>query len=261
MSLNFVNNVANRFGQNQIQSRVRIVLFFSIKNAFPQYREGAMGPVVLILWKSAQKKVFTRKNIDAKIAAVESLWIPTNQEAFPSKQGKPINRVNFENFATNENHKKCLAVFKLDYVIILVIITVLFAIGMTFAQSLDWLFKTGIFLRKESVEVRDLQSTVHRFSMDRSWSISWSAKSSFRQLNALYKKMLINIEEQNPQLFSFVEELQQIKKLRQGKVNFWEVNFGHFSSWGLKVYGSKSKTNQPRYKSQQIYRCKNCWGS
>ena len=29
--------------------------------------------------------------------------------------------------------------------------------------------------------------------------------------------MLINIEEQNPQLFSFVEELQQIKKLRQGK--------------------------------------------
>ena len=49
MSLNFVNNVANRFGQNQIQSRVRIVLFFSIKNAFPQYREGAMGPVVLIL--------------------------------------------------------------------------------------------------------------------------------------------------------------------------------------------------------------------
>jgi len=40
-------------------------------------------------------------------------------------------------------------------------------------------------------------------------------RSSFRQLNALYKKMLINIEEQNPQLFSFVEELQQIKKLRQ----------------------------------------------
>ena len=30
--------------------------------------------------------------------------------------------------------------------------------------------------------------------------------------------MLINIEEQNPQLFSFVEELQQIKKLRQGKM-------------------------------------------
>ena len=30
--------------------------------------------------------------------------------------------------------------------------------------------------------------------------------------------MLINIEEQNPQLFSFVEELQQIKKLRQGKI-------------------------------------------
>ena len=182
------------------------------------------------------------------------------RKRFRQKQGKPINRVNFENFATNQNHKKSLAVFKLDYVIILVIITVPFAIGMTFAQSLDWLFKTGIFLRKESVEVRDLQSTVHRLSMDRSWSISWSAKSSFRQLNALYKKMLINIEEQNPQLFSFVEELQQIKKLRQGKINFWEVNFGHFSSWGLKVYGSKSKTNQPRYRSLQIYRWKNRWG-
>ena len=42
-------------------------------------------------------------------------------------------------------------------------------------------------------------------------------RTSFRQLNQFYKKILINIEQQNPQLFSFVEELQQIKKLRQGK--------------------------------------------
>ena len=64
--------------------------------------------------------------------------------------------------------KKCLGVFKLDYVIILVIITAPFAIGMTFAQFLDLLFKIGIFLRKESVEVRDLQITwsVHRPFMD-----------------------------------------------------------------------------------------------
>ena len=49
MSLSFVNNVANRFGQSQIRSRARIVLFFFIKNAFPQFREGAMGLAGLIL--------------------------------------------------------------------------------------------------------------------------------------------------------------------------------------------------------------------
>ena len=65
--------------------------------------------------------------------------------------------------------KKYLEVFKLDYVIILVIITVRFAIGMTFDQFLDLLFKIGIFLRNESAEVRDLKSTrsVHRPSMNR----------------------------------------------------------------------------------------------
>ena len=73
MSLSFVNNAANRFGQNQIQSRVKIVLFSFIKNAFPPFREDAMGLAVLILWKFAQKKDFMHKNIDAKIAVVESL--------------------------------------------------------------------------------------------------------------------------------------------------------------------------------------------
>ena len=65
--------------------------------------------------------------------------------------------------------KKYLEVSKLDYVIILVIITVRFAIGMIFDQFLDLLFKIGIFLRNESAEVRDLKSTgsVHRPSMHR----------------------------------------------------------------------------------------------
>ena len=60
--------------------------------------------------------------------------------------------------------------------------------------------------------------------------------------------MLINIEEQNPQLFSFVEELQQIKKLRQGKIISKKISF--FKVFLLKflvsqIYGSKlkSKTN------------------
>lgn len=167
MSLSFVNNAANRFGQNQIQSRVKIVLFSFIKNAFPPFREDAMGLVVLILWKFAQKKDFMHKNIDAKIAVVESLWIPTNQEAFPSKKAIPVKVAKF--CRPVKTKKKYLEVSKLDYVIILVIITVRFAIGMIFDQFLDLLFKIGIFLRNESAEVRDLKSTgsVHRPSMHR----------------------------------------------------------------------------------------------
>ena len=42
--------------------------------------------------------------------------------------------------------------------------------------------------------------------------------SSYRYLSNAFHRMLVNIEQQNPQLFSFVEELQQIKKLRQGMV-------------------------------------------
>ena len=41
-----------------------------------------------------------------------------------------------------------------------------------------------------------------------------SLRSAYRQLSSSFSKCLINIEEYNPQLFSFVEELQQIKKLR-----------------------------------------------
>jgi hypothetical protein len=40
------------------------------------------------------------------------------------------------------------------------------------------------------------------------------SRSSFRFLNSASKKKLINIDQLNPQLFSFVEELDQIKKLR-----------------------------------------------
>ena len=60
--------------------------------------------------------------------------------------------------------------------------------------------------------------------------------------------MLINIEEQNPQLFSFVEELQQIKKLRQGKITSKRISFLKvflLNFLGSQIYGSKlkSKTN------------------
>ena len=50
--------------------------------------------------------------------------------------------------------------------------------------------------------------------------------------------MLINIEEQNPQLFSFVEELQQIKKLRQGKITSKRISFLKVfwpKFWGLRL--------------------------
>ena len=60
--------------------------------------------------------------------------------------------------------------------------------------------------------------------------------------------MLINIEEQNPQLFSFVEELQQIKKLRQGKITSKRISFLKvflLKFLGSQIYASKlkSKTN------------------
>merc|ERR1711892_694100 len=40
------------------------------------------------------------------------------------------------------------------------------------------------------------------------------SRSAYRQLTAAFSKSLINIEDNNSQLFSFVEELQQIRKLR-----------------------------------------------
>ena len=82
MNLNFVNNAANQFGQNPIRWRVKTVLFSFIKSVFRQFQEDVMDQVAPILWESAQKKAFTRKNIDAKIAAVESPWILTNQGPF-----------------------------------------------------------------------------------------------------------------------------------------------------------------------------------
>ena len=110
-----------------------------------------MDQVVHILWESAQKKVFTRKNIAAKIAAVELPWILTNQGSFSTKTLQGSN-------SRDENHEKCLEVCKLDYVITLEIIIVRFAIGMIFVQFQVLLSKIGIFLRKESVEVTDPQT-------------------------------------------------------------------------------------------------------
>lgn len=40
-------------------------------------------------------------------------------------------------------------------------------------------------------------------------------RSSFRYLSSAFKRTLVNIEKENDQLYSFVEELQQIRKLRQ----------------------------------------------
>ena len=82
MNLSFVNNVVSQFGQNPIRWRVKTVLFFFIKSVFRQFQEDVMDQVAPILWEYVQKKAFTRKNIDAKIADVESPWILTNQGPF-----------------------------------------------------------------------------------------------------------------------------------------------------------------------------------
>merc|ERR1712134_224010 len=41
------------------------------------------------------------------------------------------------------------------------------------------------------------------------------SRSSYRYLYSAYKRVLLNVSEENEQIFSFVEELQQIRKLRQ----------------------------------------------
>ena len=47
------------------------------------------------------------------------------------------------------------------------------------------------------------------------YQISSQSRSSYRYLYSAYKRVLLNVSEENEQIFSFVEELQQIRKLRQ----------------------------------------------
>ena len=47
------------------------------------------------------------------------------------------------------------------------------------------------------------------------YQVSSKSRSSYRYLYSAYKRVLLNVSEENEQIFSFVEELQQIRKLRQ----------------------------------------------
>ena len=125
------------------------------------------------VWWCLYYENLSRRRTSCTKISMQRLPLSNRFESQPIRKRfcqKRQSQLKWQNFAARwKPKKKYLEVSKLDYVIILVIITVRCAIGMTFDQFQDLLFKIGIFLRNESAEVRDLKSTgsVHGPSTNR----------------------------------------------------------------------------------------------